>query len=337
VDFLKLHGSRGIANFQVSAVTASLCVCALLAGCSIDSKLRNQENETRELDVVAREYVLRPGDQVTLFYSIRQVRDSTRYALEPGDQVRLVVSDREDISRLYTVAPDGMLYLPAAEPVAAAGKSVEEVEQNIKASLSHLTMNATILTSIERFNSRTTELISSLSPLNGQGPVFRGVVAHDSTIVLPNLPKIKCVGKTFNQLIDTVELLYKSNYASLQVIPIFENSSLSTVTVLGEVNKPGAFSVSGRITLSTALGLAGGWQKSAYLSTIIVVQRNGSKVIARSLDFKGDLITVSQLSLSAGDVVFVPSNAITSLNVWVDQYIRKMIPIGLGVSLPVYY
>jgi protein involved in polysaccharide export with SLBB domain len=113
---------------------------------------------------------------------------------------------------------------------------------------------------------------------------------------------------------------------------LYENSSLSSITVLGEVNKPGAFPISGRVTLSTALGLSGGWQKTAYLSTIIVIQRSGSKVIARSLDFNRDLITVSQLALSAGDVVFVPSNAITNLDTWVDEYIRKLIPIGVGIG-----
>jgi protein involved in polysaccharide export with SLBB domain len=217
-----------------------------------------------------------------------------------------------------------MLYLPATRPILAAGKTAPAVEESIKGALKGLTMNATVLVSFERFNSRTTELIASLSPLNGQGPLFRSVVGYDSTIVLPHLQKIKCVGKTFNKLIDTVEGLYRKNYSSLQIIPLYENSSLSSITVLG-------------VTLSTALGLAGGWQKSAYLSTIIIIQRNGSKVIARSLDFNRDLITVSQLALSAGDVVFVPSNAITSLNVWVDEYIRKMIPIGVGVSLPINY
>jgi protein involved in polysaccharide export with SLBB domain len=318
-------------------VLAVVSLLPVVAGCSIDRKLRNQQNEVRELDYVTREYFLRPGDQVSLFYSIKQIQDTTKYVLEPGDQVRLVVSDRDDISRLYTVAPDGLLYLPATEPVVAAGKPGPEVEESIKTALKHLTMNATVLVSFEKFNSRTTELIASLSPLNGQGPVFHSVVGYDSTIVLPHLPKIKCVGKTFNQLIDTIEGLYKRNFSSLQIIPVYENSSLSSVTVLGEVNKPGAFPVSGRVTLSTALGLAGGWQKSAYLSTIIVIQRSGSKVIARSLDFNQDLITVSQLALSAGDVVFVPSNAITSLNVWVDEYIRKMIPVGVGVTLPINY
>ena len=317
---------------KISIILLFAPLLLLIAGCSIDQKLRNQGPEERVLDIVAREYILRPGDQVSLFYSIKQIQDTTKYVLEPGDEVRLVVSDRDDISRLYTIAPDGLLYLPATEPVQAAGKPAPEVEESIKTALKHLTMNATVLVSFEKFNSRTTELIASLSPLNGQGPVFHSVVGYDSTIVLPHLRKLKCVGKTFDQLIDTIEGLYKNNYSSLQIIPLYENSSLSSITVLGEVNKPGAFPVSGRITLSTALGLAGGWQKTAYLSTIIIIQRSGSKVIARSLDFNRDLITVSQLALSAGDVVFVPSNAITSLNVWVDEYIRKMIPIGVGIG-----
>jgi hypothetical protein len=36
--------------------------------------------------------------------------------------------------------------------------------------------------------------------------------------------------------------------------------------------------------------------------------------------------------LQARDVVFVPNTAIDDVNIWVDQYIRKMIPIpGFGI------
>jgi len=31
------------------------------------------------------------------------------------------------------------------------------------------------------------------------------------------------------------------------------------------------------------------------------------------------------------DIVFVPRSTIANVNVWVDQYIRKNIPVSLGV------
>jgi len=315
----------------------AVCLISTFSGCSIDSRLRRISNVTTTLDLPLQEYRLRTGDQLTLFYSIKRPADTTLYVLEPGDQIRLVVSDREDISRLYTIAPDGMLYLPFAQPIAAAGLAAKDIEGMIKASLKPLTVNASVLISFERFNTRSLEIITSLSPLNGRGPVFQAVVGADSAIMLPVVGRILCAGKTYPKLIDTIETLYKKSYSSLQVIPLFENSSLNVVTVLGEVQKPGAFPISGRVTLSTALGLAGGWMKSASLNTLIVVQRNGAKLSISSIDFKRDLFIVSQLPLSAGDVVFVPSKPITDVNVFVDEYIRQNLPIGVGLSIPVLF
>ncbi len=318
-------------------MTLAIGLISVLSGCSIDSRLRRTVNSTTTIEVPLQEYRLRTGDQLTLFYSIKRPLDTTMYVLEPGDQIRLVVSDREDISRLYTIAPDGMLYLPIAQPIAAAGTSAKDIENFIRASLKPITMSASVLISFEKFNSRSLEIISSLSPQNGRGPVFQTVVGMDSAITLPVLGRIVCAGKTFAKLVDTVEMLYSKSYASLQVIPLFENSSLNVVTVLGEVQKPGAFQISGRVTLSTALGLAGGWMKSASMGTIIIVQRNGAKLSISSIDFPKDLFTASQLPLSAGDVVFVPSKPITDVNVFVDDFIRKNLPIGVGVTIPLTF
>jgi polysaccharide export outer membrane protein len=312
-------------------------ISLLILGCSIDGRLRNMGNASITLDAPLREYQLRTGDQLSLFYSIKRGNDSTAYVLEPGDQIRLVVSDREDISLLYTIAPDGMLYLPAAEPIGAAGKTARDVESLIRTSLKHLTVNATVLISFERFNTRSLEIISALSPQNGRGPVFQAVVGADSAILLPVVGRVLCTGKTYAKLVDTVEMLYKKCFSALQVIPLSENSSMNVVTVLGEVQRPGAFPVSGRVTLSTALGLAGGWMKSASLNTIVIVQRNGARLSVSSIDFERDLFMVSQLALSAGDVVFVPEKPITDVNVFIDEYIRKNLPVGVGVTIPLTF
>jgi len=307
-----------------------LCAIASICSCSIDSRLRSLDAETKVLDVAQQEYQLRPGDQLTLFYAIKQVVDTCRYLLEPGDQIRIVVGDRKELSRLYTIAPDGVLYLPATPPLPAAGKSALEVEASIQASLKPTTVSASIFVSFERFNSLSRELINSLSPLSSQGPYFRTVVDSDSSINLPRIGKFKCAGVPLNALIERIEAVYAKTYSSLQIIPVFENSSMSSVTVLGEVNKAGAFSTSGRVTLSTALGLAGGWMKSAAMESIIVVQREGRRVIVRRINFKNDLITASQLALTAGDIVFVPAKPITDLDVFVDQYIRGVLPVGIN-------
>ena len=38
------------------------------------------------------------------------------------------------------------------------------------------------------------------------------------------------------------------------------------------------------------------------------------------------------ITLQPYDVVVVPRSGIANLNLWVDQYIRRLIPFGLGIS-----
>ena len=317
----------------MTAIVFAACGLSLISSCTMDGRLRNLSYETRSVEISQQEFLLRPGDQLTLFYSIKAVSDTASYTLEPGDQIRIVVAEREDVSRLYTIAPDGLLYLPAAKPIAAAGRTASDIEAAIQKALKPVTVSASIFVSFERFNSLSLSLINSLSPLNSQGPYFRTVVDQDSSIFLPRIGRVVCAGKPLKKVIAEIERLYQATYSALQIIPVFDNSGMNTITVLGEVGRPGAFAASGRITLSTALGLAGGWMKSAAMQSIIVVQRDGQKIEVRRINFKRDIITASQLPLAAGDIVFVPAKPITDIDVFVDEYIRKLLPISVGASL----
>jgi polysaccharide biosynthesis/export protein len=43
--------------------------------------------------------------------------------------------------------------------------------------------------------------------------------------------------------------------------------------------------------------------------------------------------TSQDVYLRSNDIVYVPKSAIANVNTWIDQYIRKNIPIPLGVSV----
>ena len=103
------------------------------------------------------------------------------------------------------------------------------------------------------------------------------------------------------------------------------------VYVMGEVQRPGELPINGRLTLLEALAMAGGPIKRTALlqNTLLVRWCAGEKrILAWRIDAEvehwGDS---SPLLLQPHDVIFVPNKPIDDANIWVDQYIRQMIPI----------
>jgi protein involved in polysaccharide export with SLBB domain len=101
--------------------------------------------------------------------------------------------------------------------------------------------------------------------------------------------------------------------------------------VVGEVQRPGPVALAGRtLTLVEAIAAAGGHLKAtANLSNTILVRRLASGDM-RQWRLDGDIYEWGQhppIWLQPRDIVFVPNTAIDDVNIWVDQYIRQMIPL----------
>lgn len=65
----------------------------------------------------------------------RWVDYEPQYTLYPGDQVDIVVSSAPELSRTLTVGPDGRVVMPMTQPVMAAGRTFDQVRQELSAHL----------------------------------------------------------------------------------------------------------------------------------------------------------------------------------------------------------
>jgi protein involved in polysaccharide export with SLBB domain len=123
--------------------------------------------------------------------------------------------------------------------------------------------------------------------------------------------------------------------------PIFENHELDVVVktrgarrvfVMGEVKAPGEFELESdrRLTLLDAIARAGGPLKaSAYLAHTLLVRWSASTgqqktwtIDARERHWKGS----EPVYLQPYDLVWIPNTPVDEVAIWVDNYIRRMIP-----------
>jgi protein involved in polysaccharide export with SLBB domain len=107
------------------------------------------------------------------------------------------------------------------------------------------------------------------------------------------------------------------------------------VIVFGEVHTPGSVIFEGaRMTLLEAIGRAGGpLKETARLDSLLLVRwdpethRQISWKINADLDYWGTSVPVY---MQPFDVVFIPNTTIDKVDIWIDQYFRKAIPIPIN-------
>jgi len=136
--------------------------------------------------------------------------------------------------------------------------------------------------------------------------IYDHEVTRDGILNLPEIGPVNVAGIPFSEFRRDLEERVQQMLIGTQVSVTMGPLRTIRVFVLGDVNRPGSFVVSGLATVSTALYQSGGVSDIGTLRNI-QLKRNG-KVVSRfdvySLLIKGD--TSGDVRLQPGDVVFVP-------------------------------
>jgi protein involved in polysaccharide export with SLBB domain len=160
-------------------------------------------------------------------------------------------------------------------------------------------------------------------------------VRPDGRISLQLIDEIMAAGLTPAQLTDLLSKKYGSELDKPAITVIVRSFGGQMVYVDGEVNKPGMLNMIAPMTVLQSLSQAGGLKDTAKRNEILIIRRgldNKPVVLVMNMKKVIDGTETSQdLTLMPFDIVYVPKSGIANVNVWVDQYLRKNIPIGVGV------
>jgi len=131
-------------------------------------------------------------------------------------------------------------------------------------------------------------------------------VDREGVIELPSVGPLNVIGQNFMQVKALIAEKIHQNIIGATVSVSMGRLRSMRVFVLGDVNQPGSYLVSGLSTISNALFVSGGVSKQGSLRHVLL-KRSGKNVAELDLyDFllKGD--SRNDLRLQPGDVVFVP-------------------------------
>ncbi len=141
---------------------------------------------------------------------------------------------------------------------------------------------------------------------NQENMTTRARVRDDGKITVPLLGDVEVRGRTPAAAASDVALRYREYLSSPKVTLTVEEAQPTSVSVLGEVGRPGIYALEPGAGVLQALAAAGGLTEYAGRSSIYVVRRAPAQRVRFSLSSLVDAGTRSAtFRLRAGDVVVV--------------------------------
>jgi len=169
----------------------------------------------------------------------------------------------------------------------------------------------------------------------------RVVIAPDGRINMALAGTVVAEGRTPTQLAQELERRFAVELRRPEVTVIPRSFASQRVFVGGEVATPGVVNLAGRIGVTEAVMTAGGFRSTASFDNVVVVRRapDGRPMlrnvnVAQLLN-EGD--TTQDVPVKAGDMIFVPRKGIANVNLWVDQYIKQVLPWTMSAGFSANY
>ena len=168
-------------------------------------------------------------------------------------------------------------------------------------------------------------------------------VGPDGSITVPGVPEsVPASGLDTHQLADQLGSLYQHyGIHEPHFSVILRRLGSQQVFIGGEVQHPGYLELpGGERRIMQVLMAAGGMLPTARTSEVVVVRDStAGKRMIFSIDVN-KIISGQDLSqdiaIHSLDTIYVPRTHIASLDIWVDEYIRKLLPFSTSASYGYY-
>ena len=170
--------------------------------------------------------------------------------------------------------------------------------------------------------------------LNEQLPV-----RPDGRIALQLAQEVQAAGLTPAQLTTILMEKYATELKKPDVVVIVRSFGNQRVYVDGEVAKPGLIPLTGPTTVLQAITQAGGLVYTGNAADVLLIRRGPKNEPVAMLVNMEKVYNGSDLGqdlyLRPFDIVYVPKTAIANANLWIEQYLTRMVPrIGFTFTYP---
>ncbi len=162
-------------------------------------------------------------------------------------------------------------------------------------------------------------------------------VAPDGTIAPRAIGQLGAEGLTLASLQERVRFASHKELADQKVVISLEEPAAARIYVGGMVAHPGAFKLTDMSTgVLQGILLAGGFTDEARTGQVALIRRGPNNEPMLKLINVRDMIETgidaNSVPLMTGDIIYVPRSSIAEVNLWIDQFINKVVPFQRSFS-----
>ena len=166
-------------------------------------------------------------------------------------------------------------------------------------------------------------------------------VRPDGRISLQLVHELLVAGLTPSELTDSLTKKYDPELKKPEITVIVRSFGAHKIYVDGEVNKSGMFPLTGLMTVMQAISQAGGVKDTARTREVVIIRHGAdNRRLALQVNMRKvlDGTDMSQdIALKPFDIVYVPRSSIANVDLWVDQYVRKILPVSISSGFGYYW
>ncbi len=291
------------------------------------------------------DYYLRVDDILEVVYWFTLEARDEAYRFEVGDEIMVeslsdATLNRGDLNqgRGLVIQPDGTITVRLLGQIPAAGRTVDELRQNLEERYLEYYKVPSITVTPLKTNARLEALRSAIDARFGTGGQLRRVrIAPEGTIQLPGIGSTQANGLTMSELEREIEERYITEVGpGVNVTVSLAERAPRFVYVIGEVARPGQYPLLQPTTAIQALTLAGSWNNGANLREVVILRRKEDwRLMATKLDLRGALLgkrpcPADEIWLRDSDIVVVPKSPI----LLIDDFINLVFVRGIYGVVP---
>jgi polysaccharide export outer membrane protein len=285
-------------------------------------------------------YRLRVDDQLDFVFRVDRDRIPGNYKFVVGDSLLVESPTDPTLRRTLVVQPDGRITLPHVGQVEAAGRTITELRNDLDEKFKAYLNVPAITVEPLRINSKLEELRSTIAGQIGFAKqVFPGRVTPEGTVQLPAVGSVPAQGLTIEEFHMELNERFAEEIEGIEVVPTLQQHGPRYVYVLGEVAKPGRYTLEAPTTVMQAISMAGSWTVGAHITHVVVFRRADDwRLMATQLDMRAALLGRTpcpdgEIWVGDADLVIVPKSRLLRA----DNFIELVFTRGIYGVLPVGY
>lgn len=162
-------------------------------------------------------------------------------------------------------------------------------------------------------------------------------VSPDGSIAPRAIGQIRVEGSTLSSVESYIRTESRKELADQKVVVALEEAVSAKVYVGGSVPRPGAYKITDmNLSALKAILLAGGFTDEARTGQVALIRRGPkNEPMLRLINVRDTIETgfdADDVPLMSGDIIYVPKSSIAEVDLWIDQFINKVVPFQRSFS-----